>query len=99
MVIETTTEKKTEIVEHAEKAYEHLGMALECLEQMSTGKMGQRDDDEWYIRRYNKPYRGYGERDEMGYRDEMGERRGRSATTGRYMRMGMREEYPYYRPY
>lgn len=96
---EITSEKKTEIMEHAEKAYEHVGKLLECIEEMSgQGVMGQRDGDGWYIRQLER--KGYG-RDGMGYRDMdedyrggyMGERRmGR----GRY---GMREEYPYYHPY
>ena len=106
MVIEITTEKKTELMEHAEKAYDHIGKMLDCIEQMGgqTGVMGQRDGDEWYIRQMQRG--GYGGRDEMGYRDEpgyredmMGERRGVRGT-GRYgMRSGMRESYPYYRPY
>lgn len=101
---EITSEKKTELMEHAEKAYEHIGKMLDCIEGMG-GQMGQREGDEWYIRQGGMP-RAYGMRDEMGYRDEMGmgedmmgERRGVRGT-GRYgMRMGYREPNPYYRNY
>lgn len=99
---EITTEKKTELMDHAEKAYEHIGKMLECIEQMGgqPGAMGQRDGDEWYIRQMQQRG-GYGMRDDMDYRDDMmGERRGVRGT-GRYgMRMGYRgEPSPYIRNY
>ena len=99
-MIEISTEKQGELMEHAEKAYKHIGKMLECIEQMSEGKMGMREDDEWYLRRMN--HSPYGERDGMGERygerDEMGERYGERRGvrgTGRY---GSRMEYrdPYY---
>lgn len=63
MIIEITTEKKTELMEHAEKAYEHIGKMLGCIQEMGQGDsgMGQREGDEWYIRQ------GYGNRG-MGHR-------------------------------
>lgn len=85
-MIEISTEAKGEIMEHANKAYEHLGKMLESLEeaceQGSMGeRMGYREDDEWYIRRGNRDY------------DRMGERRGVRGT-GRYgMRGGYRDPY------
>lgn len=96
-MIEISSEKQTELMEHAEKAYKHVGKMLECIEDMQQGKIGQRDGDEWYIRQGAS--RGYGMRDEIGYRDDigmrddmMGERRGYSRT-----RYGNRESYPYYK--
>ena len=93
-MIEITQEKQGELMEHAEKAYKHVGKMLECIEQMGEGKMGMREDDEWYIRRMNRDRYPYGERDdEMGER--YGERRGVRGT-GRYgMRMGYRDPYFY----
>ena len=81
-MIEITTEKQGELMEHAEKAYKHVGKMLECIEQMGAGKMGQREDDEWYIRRM-------GERSRYGMRDDnmMGERRHYGS------RMGYRDPY------
>lgn len=95
-MIEITAEKQTELMEHAEKAYEHVGKMLECVEKMSEGKMGQREDDEWYIRRMNQDR--YGMRGGYGMRDGdvesggegYGERRGRT----RY-RMGYKDPYYY----
>lgn len=93
-MIEISSEKQGELMEHAEKAYKHIGKMLECIEQMGEGRMGQREDDEWYIRRMNRdymPYGNYGSRDDypMG---EMGERRGRSHYGNRY---GGRDPYFY----
>ena len=93
-MIEISVPQKEEVMEHIEKSYEHLGKAIESFEAMCDGQMGQRQDDEWYIRRMNRdrmPYGGYGERDEMDERGGYGERRGRSATTGRYTRMVYRD--------
>lgn len=98
---EITTEERSEIKEHAEKAIEHVSKLLDCLDGLGggAGQMGQRDGDEWYIRQMQqRGGSGYGDRDEMGYREDMmGERRGVRGT-GRYgMRMGYREPTPYYR--
>lgn len=92
-MIEISSEKQGELMEHAEKAYKHVGKMLECIEQMSEGKMGMREDDEWYIRRMNQDR--YGMRSGYGMRDDddedrYGERRGRS-----HYRMGYRDPYYY----
>lgn len=69
MMIEITTEKKSELMEHAAKAYEHVGKMLECIEGMDPeGGMGQREGDEWYIKQLE--HRG-------GYGDRYGMRMGR----------------------
>ena len=52
-MIEISQEDKASIMEHARKAYEHVGKMIDCLEQCCNDKMGYRDDDEWYVRRYN----------------------------------------------
>lgn len=87
-MIEITQEKKSELMEHAEKAYEHIGKMLECVEGLDQeGSMGMRGD-EWYIRKMGmKGNRGgygmrYGmrddyEEDEMNYGNRYGMRRGR----------------------
>lgn len=95
-MIEITSEKQSELMEHAEKAYKHVGKMLECIEEMQTGHLGQREGDEWYISQMRG--RGYGNRDEMDYRDEMmGERRNGMHYTRYGNRYGNRESYPYYR--
>ena len=89
-MIEITQEAKGEIMEHAEKAYEHLGSMLDCLEEACDGGsqmgqrgagayrgnmgyrggMGMREDDEFYVRRFNGDrmgMRGMGRRD--GYQN------------------------------
>lgn len=55
-MIEISQQQKSEMMEHATKAYEHVGKMLECLEECCADKMGMREDDEWYIRRYNGDY-------------------------------------------
>lgn len=64
-MIEITTEKQGELMEHAEKAYKHLGKMLECIEQLGEqGGMGQREGDSWYIHQLDRPeMEGYGERE------------------------------------
>ena len=52
-MIEISQQQKGEIMEHANKAYEHVGKMIDCLEECCADKMNMRDDDEWYIRRYN----------------------------------------------
>ena len=94
---EFTQEEKGELMEHAEKAYEHIGKMLECVESLrQKGSMGMRDDDEYYIRRYNREpmmdermgYRGEG----GGYGERMG-RRSESMDGNRAGRVGMRWDY------
>lgn len=50
-MIEISQQK--DMMEHARKAYEHIGKMMECLEDCCNEKMDMRDDDEWYVRRYN----------------------------------------------
>lgn len=85
-MIEITQEKKGELMEHAEKAYEHIGKMLECVEGLDEGSMGMRGD-EWYIRKMGMKRGGYGMRygmrdddmedDDMNYGSRYGMRRGR----------------------
>lgn len=94
-IIEITSEKKSELMEHAEKAYEHIGKMLDCIDEIGQGQMGQREGDGWYVRPLNREY-GYS-RDNEG-RWDMGERHNRRM--GMRYGMGYRDEYPYYsRPY
>lgn len=96
-MIEITQEKKGELMEHAEKAYEHLGKMIECVEGMGEGSMGMRGD-EWYIRKMGMRGGGYGSRygmrgmrdDEMEDEDNYGMRYG--MRRGRY---GNRDPYFY----
>lgn len=80
-MIEISQEKQGELMEHAEKAYQHLGKMLDCIEKMGQeSQMGQREDDEYYIRRFGN---------RMGHRGgNMGERMGRRGGGS----MGYREE-------
>lgn len=88
-IYEMTQEKHTEIIDHAEKAYEHIGKMLECIESMN-GQIGKREGDDWYVRQgrgLNHRY-GIGYRDDM---DDMDERYGMRRGYGH--RYGNREPY------
>ena len=92
-MIEITTEQKTEVMEHAHKAYEHVGKMIECFEEAcEASKMGERmgyRGDDWYIRKL-------GHRDWDTDDDEIGERMGYRRGvrgTGPYSRVGRRSGY------
>ena len=96
-MIEITESKAEEMAEHAEKVLKHGGKLMQCIEELCEnsrfgerggygergyGRFGMRDDE---MRDYDR----MGERHPREWEDDpymMGERRGRSMTTGRYIR-------------
>lgn len=94
-MVEISESKIDKLAEHAEGAIRHVGKLMQCIEELSEdGHMGERGGYErggHYGNRHDGGSR-YGDRYDRG-RDmddwedgDMGERRGRSSTTGRYMR-------------
>lgn len=85
-VIKIEESKMDKLSEYAEKILKHGGKLMQCIEELSEGGYGERDDDDdWEDDEMGmrEGYRGgYGNR--YGNRDEMGMRRSRR--TGRYMR-------------
>lgn len=97
-VIEITEDKVTHLADTIGKMLHYGGKAMECIEEMREGglhhgRMGERGGYGRYgMREDDRDY----DDDRMGERyprerweewpPYMGERRGRSATTGRYMR-------------
>lgn len=82
-VIKIEESKVDKLSEYAEKILKHGGKLMQCIEELSEGGYGERDDeDDWEDddMGMREGYRG----GRGGYRDEMGMRRSRR--TGRYMR-------------
>lgn len=94
-MIEISESKIDKLAEHAEGAIRHVGKLMQCIEELQDGHMGERHRGRYGMRdedaRYPMREDGgrYGMRDwrEDGDWDDpyMGERRGRSASTGRYI--------------
>ena len=78
-MIEISTEAKGEIMEHANKAYEHIGKMLDCLDEACESSMGMRS----------------GMREDYDGGGSMGQRGGmRSGMRSQYgMRGGYRDPY------
>jgi hypothetical protein len=88
-VIKIEESKMDKLSEYAEKILKHGGKLMQCIEELSEGGYGERDDEDDFEddeeMGMREGYRGgsrYGNR--YGNRDEMGMRR--SSRTGRYMR-------------
>lgn len=85
-VIKIEEGKVDKMSDYAEKMLKYGGKLMSCIEELSEGGYGERDDDDdWEDddMGMREGYRGgYGGR--YGNRDEMGMRRSRR--TGRYMR-------------
>ena len=91
-IIEISESKVEHLAENAEKMLRYGGKLMQCIDELRQGSyMGERDYD-GYDRMGERSYGRYGNR--IDYRDEewdddydrIGERRGRSRTTGRYIR-------------
>lgn len=82
-VIKIEESKVDKMSDYAEKMLKYGGKLMQCIEELSEGGYGERDDDDdWEDDEMGmrEGYRG----GRGGYRDEMGMRRSRR--TGRYMR-------------
>lgn len=82
-VIKIEEGKVDKMSDYAEKMLKYGGKLMSCIEELSEGGYGERDDDDdWEDddMGMREGYRG----GRSGYRDEMGMRRSRR--TGRYMR-------------
>ena len=99
-IVEISDRKAEEMAEHAEKVLRHGGKLMQCIEELCEGarfgerggyghmgerggygRFGMRDDE-------MRDYGHMGERHPREWEDDpymMGERRGRSASTGRYI--------------
>lgn len=81
-IIKITESKVDKLSEYAEKSLKSMGKLMQCIEELSEGGMGERDDDDWeedddmgMREGYRGGYRGgnrYGNRE-----GGMGQRRGR----------------------
>ena len=86
-IIKITEDKKEKLSEYVEKMLRYGDKAMQCIEELDEGSMGERDDDEddWDDDDM-MGYRNGGGMGERRYRREgsMGERRSRR--TGRFIR-------------
>lgn len=86
-IIKITEDKKEKLSEYVEKMLRYGGKAMQCIEELDEGSMGERDDDDddWDDDDM-MGYRNGGGMGERRYRREgsMGERRSRR--TGRFIR-------------
>ncbi len=88
-MIEISESKMEHLAENAEKMLRYGGKVMECIEELSQRRFGERDDEDredWDDEMgerggYSRGTTRYGNR-----YDDMGERRGRSSRTGRYIR-------------
>lgn len=99
-IIQIEEDSVMELKEHAKKALKHMGKLMEGVEELceesqmgERGGYGNRSGGGGYGNRYgNRGGGGYGNRygnreeEDWDDDDDFGERRGRSATTGRYVR-------------
>lgn len=78
-VIKIEESKVDKMSDYAEKMLKYGGKLMHCIEELSDGYMGEREDDD-------DEEEDFGMRGGMGNRGgRMGERRMRSGRTGRYM--------------
>lgn len=98
-IVEISESKVEHLADTVGKMLHYGGMAMHCIEEMrsehgrygerSYGRYGMREDDMRDDDRMGERYDRMGERHPREWEDDpymMGERRGRSATTGRYIR-------------
>ena len=82
-MIKIEESKVEKMSDHAEKILKYAGKMMQCLEELSEGHMGERDED-WDEEDDDDDFGMRG--GSMGSRGgRMGERRMRSRRTGRYM--------------
>lgn len=86
-IIKITEDKKEKLSEYVEKMLRYGGKAMQCIEELDEGSMGQRedDDDDWDDDE-DMGYRNGGGIGQRRYRREGGIGERRSRTTGRFIR-------------